>query len=99
MKPLLKAVLLAAMSLLCLYGFAWLNFRKGIRFSSTVDSIIVALILCSAVALPILGYLSLRRRQAAAPYQALLFPAFLISLSPAVIILSAVVSGLIARAG
>jgi hypothetical protein len=99
MKPLPRAVLLVAMSLFCLYGFAWLNFRKGIRFSYTVDSIIAALILFGAVALPALGYLSLRRRQSAAPYQALLFPAFLISLFPAVIILSSLVAGFIVRAG
>jgi Trk-type K+ transport system membrane component len=98
MKPLPRAVLLVAMSLFCLYGFAWLTSRKGIHFSSTVDSIIAALILFGAVALPLLGYLNLRRRQSTEPYQALLFPTFLISLSPAVIILSATLVGLLSCA-
>jgi cytochrome bd-type quinol oxidase subunit 2 len=97
MNSIVKASVLIVISLLCLYGFAWLAFSKGVRVSEAVDNTVAVLVLLSAVLLPILAFLLLRGQRGSPSYRALLFPAFLVSLAPAVIILCAVLVALLVR--
>lgn len=97
MKVLLIAIALVVASLLCLYGFAWLAFSKGVRVSEAVDNTVGVAVLVSSVLLPVIGFLCLRGQRGTASYRVFLFPAFLISLAPAVIILCAVLVVLLVR--
>ena len=97
MKALLIAIALIIVSLLCLYGFAWLAFRKGVHVSEAVDNKVGVAVLVSSVFLPIASFWCLRGQRGTASYRLLLFPAFLISLAPAVIILCAVLVVLLVR--
>ena len=97
MKSPIKSMLLIAASLLCLYGFAWLAFSKGVHISDTVDTAVGVAVLLSSLALPVAGFRSLRGHRGTPWYRTLVFPAFLISLAPAVIILYAILVVLIVR--
>jgi len=96
MNSAIKAALLVIGSLLCLYGFGWLAFSKGVRIGEAADTAIAVLVLVSAVLLPVLGFLSFRKQRGTSSYR-VLFPAFLVSLAPAVIILCAVLVALLVR--
>ena len=95
-NTVLIAIALVVDSLLCL-GFAWLAFSKGVRISETMDNAVGLLVLVSAVLLPILGFVSLGGGRGTASYRVLLFPAFLMSLAPAVIIPCAFLVALLVR--
>ena len=96
MNPIAKAIALVAASLLCLYGFAWLVFTKGVHISETADTTIGVLIVVSALLLPVVGYISVRKHRNGPAYAAL-FPAFLVSLAPSVILLCALLVVLFVR--
>jgi hypothetical protein len=97
MNSTLKAALLVVASLLCLYGFGWLAFSKGIHVSEAFDTTVAVLVLVSAALLPVLAFLALRGQRGTPAYRPLLFPAFLVSLAPAVIILCAILVALLVR--
>ena len=97
MKAAVTAIALVGASLLCLYGFAWLAFSKGVRISDGMDTAVGVTVLVSSALLPVGGFLSLRGQRGSAAYRTLLFPAFLISLAPAVIVLCALLVVLLVR--
>jgi cytochrome bd-type quinol oxidase subunit 2 len=96
MSPIIKASALVAASLFCLYGFAWLAFSKGVHISEAADKTVAAVFLISAVLLPIIAFLFLRAQRGTPSYR-LMFPAFLVALAPAVILLCALLVVLLVR--
>ena len=97
MKAALIAIALVVDSLLCLYGFAWLAFSKGVRVSEATDNTVGMVVLVSSMVLPLLGFVSLSGARGTVSYRVLLFPAFLVSLVPAVIIPCAILVALLVR--
>ena len=96
MNAIIKAFVLVVASLLCLYGFGWLAFSKGVHISEAADNTVAIVVLVFALLLPVAGFLSFRKHRGGPAYP-VLFPAFLISLAPAVIILCAVLVMLFVR--
>lgn len=97
MKSAFTAIVLIGASLLCLYGFASVVFSKGVRVSAAVDNTVAVAVLVGSALLPVAGFLSLRAQRSSPDGRKLLFPVFLISLVPAVIVLCAVLVVLLVR--
>ena len=71
MKAALIAIALVADSLLCLCGFVWLAFIKGIRVSEATDSTVGLVVLVSSMMVPVLGIVSLSGARGTVSYRVL----------------------------
>ena len=83
----LKALAVIAASLFWFYGFGSVIYTKGSRLSGSTEVVLSILLLAAPVVLPLLGFFLLKGQPRDLPYKSLLFPAFIISLFPAVIFL------------
>jgi hypothetical protein len=83
----MKALALIAASLLWFYGFGCCVFTKGSPLSGSTEVVVSILLLAAPLVLPLLGYFLLKGQPRDLRYKSLLFPAFIVSLLPAVIFL------------
>ncbi len=87
MKPWIKALALIGVTLAWAGIFACVIFPKGARLDYLTEVLLLVLLVAVPLFLIIFGFRVLKGQQRNLLYKALLFPAFLISLLPAAILL------------